>query len=153
MGGLNLLLISLLVSPLAKWSKQAQLMKLRRPIGLYAFVYALVHLVSYILFELQLDWSLLISEVIKRPYITVGFAAFIILTLLAMTSTRKAQRKLGKKWQTLHNWVYMAAPLVALHFIWSVKSLLLEPIIYWLMLIFLLAIRYKKFSRLTTSAR
>lgn len=146
-GAFNLLLLSLVISPLAKLSKQANLIKLRRLTGLYAFVYALCHLVSYIVFELQFDWSLLLSEIIKRPYITVGFAAFIILTLMALTSTNSIQRRLGSKWQALHNWVYLAGLLIALHFIWSVKSDLIEPIIYWAILIVLLATRKNKFKR------
>ena len=146
-GGFNLLLLSLLVSPLAKKFKQALLLRVRRLLGLYAFVYALVHLLSYIVFELQLNWALLISEIIKRPYITVGFAAFLILTALALTSSQLAQRKLKARWQRLHNWVYLALLLVALHFIWSVKSDLTEPLIYWAMALFLLAQRKSKLQQ------
>ena len=146
-GGFNLLLLSLLVSPLAKKFKQALLLRVRRLLGLYAFVYALVHLLSYIVFELQLNWALLVSEIIKRPYITVGFAAFLILTALALTSSQLAQRKLKARWQRLHNWVYLALLLVALHFIWSVKSDLTEPLIYWAMALFLLAQRKSKLQQ------
>ncbi|GAC14836.1 protein-methionine-sulfoxide reductase heme-binding subunit MsrQ [Aliiglaciecola lipolytica] len=144
----NLLLLSLLVSPVAKHFKQSILIKVRRLLGLYAFVYALAHFLSYILFELQLAWQLLISEIIKRPYITVGFSAFLILTLLACTSTMWAQRKLGRKWQTLHNFVYLAGVLIALHYIWSVKSDILQPAVYWGLLLFLLFFRKEKFRQL-----
>ena len=151
----NLLLLSLLVSPVAKKLKQGLLVNVRRLLGLYAFFYALAHFVSYVLFELQLEWTLLISEIIKRPYITVGFAALLILCSLTITSTKRIQRKLGSKWQKLHNWVYLAALLIALHYIWSVKSDILQPIIYWTMLLSLLWFRreklLKKFVKRKTS--
>jgi sulfoxide reductase heme-binding subunit YedZ len=143
----NLLLLSLLVSPLAKRLKQGLLLRVRRLLGLYAFTYALAHLLTYILFELQLNWALLLSEIIKRPYITVGFSAFLILTALTLTSTQAAQRKLKTNWQKLHNWVYLAVLLVALHFIWSVKSDITEPLIYWAMALTLLAQRKAKLQQ------
>ncbi|MDO6692496.1 protein-methionine-sulfoxide reductase heme-binding subunit MsrQ [Aliiglaciecola sp. 3_MG-2023] len=144
----NLLLISLLVAPLAKRFKIAPLMRVRRLLGLYAFVYAMAHFLSYIFFELQLAWQLIISEIIKRPYITVGFSAFVILMILALTSTSWAQRKLGRIWQSLHNLVYLAAILVALHYIWSVKSDVLQPLIYWALLLILLSFRRQKIQQL-----
>ncbi len=146
-GALNLLLISLFVSPLAKVFKAGQLVKTRRLLGLYSFFYALCHFLSFILFELQLEWLLVFSEIIQRPYITVGFVALGILASLAMTSTRWAQKQLGVHWQKLHNWVYLAALLIALHYIWSVKSDMLQPLIYWMILVFLLYQRKHKVSR------
>lgn len=151
-GAFNLLLISLLVSPLAKGLKQAALMRVRRLTGLYAFFYALAHFVSYVLFELQLAWGLLVDEIVDRPYITVGFVALLILMALAVTSTRAIQRNLGKRWQTLHNLVYLAALLIALHYIWSVKSDISQPLVYWMMLIALLLFRRQKLRRLFTSS-
>ena len=152
-GALNLLLLSLFVTPLTRFLKQALILKLRRLLGLYAFTYAASHVVSYVLFELQLDWSLLLSEIIKRPYITVGFAGFIILFILAATSTQKIQKALGKRWQTIHNWVYAAGLFIALHFIWSVKSDLIEPIIYWVILLLLLVTRRNKLKRTLTKKK
>ncbi|MGJ8680917.1 protein-methionine-sulfoxide reductase heme-binding subunit MsrQ [Paraglaciecola sp.] len=146
-GAFNLLLLSLCISPLIKKSKQPLFIRIRRLLGLYAFFYAACHLTSYILFELQLEWSLLISEIIKRPYITVGFLALLILTTLTFTSTKNIQRKMGRKWQKIHNWVYVAGGLIALHFIWSVKSNLTEPLIYWAILLILLSTRRHKFTR------
>ncbi|NCP63041.1 MAG: protein-methionine-sulfoxide reductase heme-binding subunit MsrQ [Paraglaciecola sp.] len=140
----NLLLLSLLVSPLAKRLRQGLLLKVRRLLGLYAFTYALSHLLCYVVFELQLDWSLVLSEIIKRPYITVGFAALLILFALTLTSTQAAQRKLKGTWQSLHNWVYVAVLLGALHFIWSVKLDIIEPLIYWAMTLTLLYWRKDK---------
>lgn len=146
-GAFNLLLVSLLVSPLARILKQGMLIQVRRLVGLWAFTYGLFHFVSFIVFELQFEWSLLLSEIIKRPYITVGFVALIILTCLALTSTKFAQRKLKQSWQKLHNLVYLALLLIALHYIWSVKSDIVQPIVYWLMCFILLYLRKEKLTR------
>lgn len=143
MGALNLLLLTLLVSPLARLLKQPQLIKVRRVLGLYSFTWALLHLSNYLIFDLQLAINTFVEDIIKRPYITVGICAFLILLALAITSPRAMQRKLGKHWQKLHMLVYPASLLIALHFIWSVKSLDPEPLIYWLLLLVLLSTRLK----------
>lgn len=141
----NLLLLCLCISPLAKLLRASPLMKFRRLLGLYAFAFASAHLLTYILFELQLEWYLLGSEIVKRPYITVGFLAWTILLLLALTSPKAAQHRLGRNWQKLHNWVYPAGGLVALHYIWSVKSDILQPTLYIGLLLILLIFRKDKF--------
>jgi sulfoxide reductase heme-binding subunit YedZ len=146
-GAFNLLLMSLFISPLAKYLRQGQLVTLRRPVGLYAFAYAICHFSSYLLFELQLEWSLMFSELIKRPYITVGFGALLILSVLAATSTKSIQRRMGRTWQKTHNWVYVASLLISLHYIWSVKSEIIQPIVYGLVLLALLATRKAKFIK------
>ncbi|GGO68883.1 protein-methionine-sulfoxide reductase heme-binding subunit MsrQ [Bowmanella pacifica] len=145
----NLLLLCLSVSPLAKWLRASPLMQLRRLLGLYAFTFACLHLLSFVMFELQLEWQLLMTEIIKRPYITVGFSAWVILLLLAATSTKAMQRRLGKQWQKLHNWVYLAGPLIALHYIWSVKSDIFQPVVYIGLLAILLFCRKDKFIKTT----
>ena len=156
MGALNLLLLTLCLSPLAKTYRLGQLIKLRRMLGLWSFTYALSHFLSFIAFEVQFDWQLLLTEIVERPYITVGFAGLVILFLLAITSFRHLQRKMGSSWQTLHNWIYPASMLVTLHFFWSVKSDLTEPLIYTLILLCLLYFRrsiivkpLKKFKKST----
>jgi len=146
-GAFNLLLITLLVSPLAKWLKQSFLMNTRRLLGLYAFTYALLHLINFIVFDLQYDFSLLISEIIKRPYITIGMVAFVLLTLLAVTSLASLKRILGKRWQQIHNLSYLILLLVGVHFYWSVKSEVSEPILYFVMSFILLAWRKQKIQR------
>ncbi|MBN7824085.1 protein-methionine-sulfoxide reductase heme-binding subunit MsrQ [Bowmanella dokdonensis] len=143
----NLLLLSLTMSPLAKMFKQGQFIRFRRLLGLYAFFYAFLHLASFILFELQLEWRMLLAEIIERPYITVGMAAWLILLALTLTSTQAAQRKMVRRWQSLHNWIYPAAALVALHYIWSVKSDIVQPLIYIAMLAILLGFRKDKLLR------
>lgn len=147
LGAFKLLLLSLLVTPLARLLKQGLLINVRRLLGLYSFTYALAHIASYVLFDLQLDWPLLLSEIVKRPYITVGFVGWLILLALALTSTKQAQRRLGKRWQSLHNSVYLAAIMVSIHFLWSVKSAILEPTIYIVITALLLAYRRDKFKR------
>jgi sulfoxide reductase heme-binding subunit YedZ len=151
-GAFNLLLITLLVSPLAKKFKQGYLLQTRRLLGLYAFSYAVMHILNFLAFDLQFAWSLFISEVIKRPYISVGMVAFILLTALAITSLNTLKRKMGKSWQRLHNISYLIIVLVAVHFYWSVKSELLSPIFYFILTAILLSFRYKKIKTLILSA-
>jgi sulfoxide reductase heme-binding subunit YedZ len=141
MGSLKILLITLAISPAARLLKAVALIRTRRLLGLYAFFYAVLHLITFVLFELQLEWGLIVEEIIKRPFITVGFVAWLILLALTVTSTKGSQRRLGRKWQKLHNLVYLAAPLVVIHFYWSVKSEIVEPIIYAVILIILLSQR------------
>ena len=147
MGGFNLLLLSLLIMPLAKKYRQAYLLQVRRLLGLYSFSYAVCHLLSFLAFEVQFDLTLFFNEIIDRPYITVGMGAFIILLSLAFTSLNTLKRSMGKSWQKLHNWVYVAVLLIALHYFWSVKSGLFDPGMYAVISIFLLSLRREKFNR------
>lgn len=144
-GALNLLLLTLSITPLAKVIKQGCLLKVRRILGLYAYTYALFHLLNFLSFEVQFDGALFISEVIKRPYITVGMVAFFLLTALAITSIDRLKRKMGKSWQQLHNVNYLIILLVTIHFYWSVKSELISPLFYFTVAMVLLLFRYKKF--------
>ncbi len=150
-GSLNLLLLTLCVSPLAQFFKQGYLLQTRRLLGLYAFTYALLHLLNFLAFEVQFDGVLFISEVIERPYITVGMVAFLILAALAITSLNKLKRKMGKSWQRLHNLTYLLVILVTVHFYWSVKSESISPLFYFLLCFVLLAFRCKKLKRLILS--
>ena len=150
-GALNLLLITLTVTPIAKITKQGYLLQTRRLLGLYAFTYALFHLVNFLSFEVQFDSILFINEVVKRPYITVGMVAFLLLTALAVTSVNKLKRKMGKSWQRLHNASYLIVLLVVVHFYWSVKSELTSPLFYFAMVLVLLLFRYKKLKGLISS--
>jgi len=146
-GAFNLLLITLCISPLAKLLKQSFLMNVRRLLGLYAFTYAVLHFMSFIAFDLQFNFSLLFSEIIKRPYITIGMLAFVLLTLLAITSITTLKRTMGKNWQQLHNFNYLIVLLVAIHFYWSVKSEISEPLFYFMMSVTLLFLRRQKIKR------
>ncbi|MCG7496509.1 protein-methionine-sulfoxide reductase heme-binding subunit MsrQ [Vibrio sp. Of7-15] len=144
---LNMLIVTMLISPVARHFKQGMLVRARRMIGLYSFFWALLHLSVYAWLDLGLNLSLLGEELIKRPYLTIGAVSWLVLFALAITSTQKIQRKMGKRWQTLHNWVYLAVILSPIHYYWSVKSGITEPLIYILISLALLALRWKTFKR------
>ncbi|HIF9180458.1 TPA: protein-methionine-sulfoxide reductase heme-binding subunit MsrQ [Photobacterium damselae] len=145
---LNMLILTLLVSPLAKVFRQGLLMKLRRMLGLYSFFWATLHFAIYISLDLGFDFSLLGEEIFKRPYLTIGAVCWVILLLLAATSFQKIQRKMGEKWQTLHYWVYLALILAPIHYYWSVKSGVIEPSLYFVVAVLLLIWRKDFFMRL-----
>jgi len=146
-GAFNLLLLSLTITPISKRFKISILLKVRRLVGLYSFTYALLHLLNFLVFEVQFDWALFLSEIIDRPYITIGMAGLLILMTLAVTSISLLKKRMGKHWQKLHNWVYLAVALVGVHFYWSVKSEIIEPSIYLFVTFALLALRFKKFKK------
>ncbi|WP_077999522.1 protein-methionine-sulfoxide reductase heme-binding subunit MsrQ [Edwardsiella tarda] len=141
---LKLLLATLLVSPLARFTRQAALMRTRRLLGLWCFAWASLHLLSYLMLELGGNLRLLGSELLRRPYLTLGLAAWLILLALALTSTRRAMSALGTYWQRLHNLIYLAAIAVPIHYLWSVKTLSPQPFFYALGALILLALRYQK---------
>ncbi|SGZ00068.1 Putative uncharacterized protein [Moritella viscosa] len=142
-GALNLLLATLVISPLAKRYKEGLLISTRRLVGLYCFFYATLHLAAFVWLDLGGDLGLFIQELIKRPYIWLGMIAFIILLLLALTSPMWARRKMRLSWKKLHRLIYLAALLTPLHYYLSVKSGWVEPTIYALFLLFLLMTRVK----------
>ncbi|MGB9095649.1 protein-methionine-sulfoxide reductase heme-binding subunit MsrQ [Erwinia sp.] len=145
---LKFLLGSLLITPLARYGKQPLLIRVRRLLGLWCFAWATLHLVSYSVLELGIsNLGLLGSELISRPYLTLGIVSWLILLSLALTSFQKAQRKLGRRWQTLHNGVYLVLILAPIHYLWSVKTFSPQPWIYALIAAILLAWRYKKFRQ------
>lgn len=146
-GTLNLLLLSLTISPIAQYAKFGQLIVLRKTLGVYAAIYALSHLGVFIAFELQFEWALIISEIIERPYITVGFAALLILSALLLTSFTSVKQRMGKTWFRLHKWVYVALGLGLLHFLWSIKANELQPYIYIVLGFILLFIRKQKLKQ------
>ncbi|WP_075182940.1 protein-methionine-sulfoxide reductase heme-binding subunit MsrQ [Pantoea sp. 1.19] len=145
---LKLLLATLLVSPLARYARQPLLIRTRRLLGLWTFAWATLHLLSYTFLELGVNnLALLGRELIARPYLTLGILCWVVLLALAVTSWQKAQRALGAKWQTLHNLVYLVAVLAPIHYLWSVKILSPQPLVYALLAAALLALRLKKFRR------
>ncbi|PSU36513.1 protein-methionine-sulfoxide reductase heme-binding subunit MsrQ [Photobacterium lutimaris] len=144
---LNTLLLTLCISPLAKLLKAGMLVRVRRLLGLYCFFWAVLHLAGYVALDLNFNGSLVLEEIASRPYLTVGAVSWVILFALAVTSTQGLQRRMGKHWQKLHRWVYLATLLAPIHYIWSVKSGLIEPIIYIGISIGLLAFRYKTLAR------
>jgi sulfoxide reductase heme-binding subunit YedZ len=150
-GILHLLFLTLLITPLAKSFKWGALYKFRRLLGLYSFFWAVLHLLTYMWLDLAWEVTLIAQEVVSRPYLVVGMLAWTILLLLAVTSTKSIQARMGKRWQRLHNWVYVAIIAGSIHYYWSVKSGLIEPGIYLGITVLLLALRYKKLRKLFQS--
>jgi methionine sulfoxide reductase heme-binding subunit len=127
---LNLLLLTLAVTPVRELTGQPQLLRLRRMLGLFAFFYVVLHFTIYLVLDLELNFATLGADIAKRPYITIGFTAMLLLTPLALTSTNRMMRRLGRRWQSLHRLVYLIAILGVWHFYWQVKRDVREPLIY-----------------------
>lgn len=141
---LRFLLITLSLTPLRQLTGSGAWIQFRRMIGLYAFFYACLHLLSYVVLDQFFDWPAIIKDIIKHPYITLGFAAWLLLIPLAMTSTKGMMRRLGRRWKSLHRLVYLIGILGVIHFAWLVKADYREPIIYGLILCLLLGMRWLK---------
>lgn len=138
---LKFLLLSLAVTPLRRLTGWNIVIQYRRMLGLFAFFYATLHFLSYWSFDLGFAFAAMIGDVLKRPFIALGFAAFLLLVPLALTSTTGWIRRLGKKWTLLHRLVYLAAILAVIHFIWKVKVFTGDPVVYAAILAVLLAFR------------
>jgi sulfoxide reductase heme-binding subunit YedZ len=138
---LRILLITLAFSPLIRITRWNNIIQYRRMFGLFAFFYVCVHFSSYIVLDQFFDFGAIIEDVIKRPFITAGFSAFILLIPLAVTSTNKMVQRLQYRWIQLHRIVYFIAMLAVLHFWWMVKVDTREPMIYAIILAILLGFR------------
>ena len=138
---LRFLLLTLAMTPLKRLLGQPWPIRFRRMLGLFAFFYACLHLLTYAWIDQGFDWPGILQDVVKRPYITVGLAAFLLLVPLAVTSTRAMVRRLGRRWKSLHRAVYAIGVLAVVHFLWLVKADLLEPGIYALILVILMLAR------------
>ena len=154
---LNLLLITLCATPLRELTGQTWWVRPRRLLGLMAFAYALLHFLVYAILELELQLGELGREIARRPYILVGTVALLALIPLAVTSTDRMMRRLGRRWQTLHRLIYPIAALGIWHYYWQVKADIREPLIYLGLLTLLLGWRarrawLKRKSRLAPAA-
>ncbi len=139
---LVMLLISLGITPLRRITSSNWLIRFRRLLGLFAFFYGTLHLATYIVLDQEFDWSGMLKDILKRPFITYGVLAMTILLLLAVSSTKWAIRKMGgKNWNTLHRTVYFAGAAAILHFWFKQKADHSEPFVYGLVLVALLLIR------------
>jgi sulfoxide reductase heme-binding subunit YedZ len=139
---LRFLLITLAVTPLRRLAGLPWLIQFRRMLGLYTFFYAVLHLLSYVWLDQFFDWMEIAKDIVKRPFITVGFAAFLLLVPLAATSTNAMVRRLGgRRWRNLHRSVYAIAILGVLHYWWLVKKDVTQPAIYAVLLAVLLGLR------------
>jgi len=142
--GLRGLLLTLCVSPLAVGLRKPKLLRLRRMLGLTAFAYLTLHFLTWLVLDQWLSWHAIVADVVKRPYITVGFAALTMLLPLAVTSTDGWMRRLGRRWHLLHRLIYPAAVLGCVHFWWQVKADWREPALYASALAALLAWRIRR---------
>ena len=146
---LRFLLITLSMTPLRQWTGQASLIRFRRLLGLYTFFYLSCHFMIWFIADHSLDVTAMVEDIIKRPYITLGFSALLLMLPLAITSNQAMIRRLGKKWKSLHQLVYLILLLGVLHFMWLVKADYLEPTIYAIIAVVLLLHRVgpmKRFS-------
>ena len=150
---LRFLMITLAITPLRQLTGWNVLVRFRRMLGLYAFAYASLHFAAYLGLDLRGYWMQVFEDITKRPYITVGFLAWLLLVPLAVTSTTGWIKRLGRNWARLHKLVYVIAVLAVLHFWWLVKSDIREPAIYAGIAALLLGWRAWKAIRTRASAR
>lgn len=147
------LLLTLAVTPLRRLSGRAGLLRYRRMLGLFAFFYACLHALTYFWLDQFFDLAAIVRDIVKRPFVTVGFAAFVLLLPLAATSTQAMMRRLGRSWQRLHRLVYAVAVLGVIHYLWLVKQDLAPPLVYAGVLALLLALRLPAGTRWIEAAR
>lgn len=145
--GLLLLTATLAVTPLRRLTRWHKVIRFRRLLGLFAFFYLTSHLLSYLVLDQFFAFSYILEDIAERPFITVGFTAWLILLALAVTSTTGWIRRLGRRWALLHRLVYVAAGLGTLHFLWKVKADTREPLVFMGVLTVLLALRLRRRSR------
>ena len=138
---LRFLIISLAMTPLRRITNQVEFTRHRRMIGLYALFYATLHLIVWLMFVLEFRWFAIGEEILERPYITVGFSAYLILLALGITSPKFMVRKLGKNWKRLHKLVYVAAILGVLHLLWILRLDIAPAVFYGALVVFLLGCR------------
>jgi len=141
-------LLTLLMTPLKIITKSLEWIKFRRMLGLFTFFYASIHMLSYVGLDYRFDFEPLINDVLKKKFIFIGFSAWLLLIPLAITSSDKMVRILKKNWQKLHKLVYIISIFGVLHFIWLSKTIFFKPLIFLIILIFLLLFRvnFKKFN-------
>ena len=150
---LVLLVLSLACTPVAALTGWKRLIAFRRPLGLYAVLYASLHLAIFALVDYALDWSLIGQTIAEKRYVVVGFTTFLLLVPLAITSTRGWQRRLGRRWRTLHRLVYIAVPLAVVHYIWLSKTPIPGPAIFAVIVLTLLTLRLPPVRRAIASWR
>ena len=143
--GIQFMLIALAVTPLRQLTGWAQLARFRRMLGLFAFFYVFMHFLTWLVLDRGLFWPDIAEDIIKRPFITIGMVALVLLLAMAVTSFNRLRQKMGRRWQKLHNSVYAVGVLGVWHYWWQVKADALEPAIYAAILTVLLG--YRLFRR------
>ena len=137
------IILTLSISPLRKLTNSIEWIKFRRMFGLFTFFYASIHMLSYVGLDYRFDFEPLINDVFKKKFIFIGFSAWLLLTLLALTSSDKMVRLLKHNWKKIHRLVYVIAIFGALHFIWLSKTIFFKPLIYSIIILILLSLRIK----------
>jgi methionine sulfoxide reductase heme-binding subunit len=127
---LRLLVATLLVTPLRRVSGWNRIIQYRRMLGLFAFFYASLHFAIYVAVDQFFAFEFIVKDVVKRPFITMGFTAFVLMIPLAITSTKGWIRRLGRRWQLLHRLIYVSAVCAAVHYLWKVKVMIGSPVYY-----------------------
>jgi len=135
------LLITLSITPLRRLTGINTLIRFRRMLGLFAFFYSCLHFTTYFVLDQFFDWETILEDIVERPYITVGFTAFVLLIPLAITSNKKMVQRLGQRWQQLHTTVYVITGLGILHYYWLVKADTRTPLTLALIFLILLILR------------
>jgi len=135
--------LTLSMSPLKQFTNSSVWISLRRMLGLFVFFYATLHLLTYIGIDYRFDWSPILDDVVKKKYIFIGFAAWLLLLPLAITSSQRMILLLKKNWKRLHRLIYIIAIFGSLHYIWLSKTIFFKPLIYFIIIIVLLALRIK----------
>lgn len=138
---LRFLVLTLAVTPMRRLTGWNYLIQYRRMLGLFAFFYAVLHVATWIVLDLFFAWDLILADIVKRPFITAGLVAFVLMLPLAITSTKGWIRRLGRRWQLLHRLVYLSAIAAAVHYLWKVKVMIGSPVYYALLIGALLAFR------------
>lgn len=138
---IRMLVLALALTPLRYLFNWPYLWQLRRMLGLFAYFYTSMHLLVFLMFLLQWEWSAIGREITERPYITIGFAAFVLMSALAFTSFNRAQRMLGRNWKRLHRLVYLVNLLAVLHIVWIVRSSYQDAVVYGGLVLVLLGYR------------
>jgi sulfoxide reductase heme-binding subunit YedZ len=150
---LVLLVLALACTPISILSGWRGVVGLRRALGLYSFTYASLHFLTFVGLDYQFDPSLLKEAIFKKRYALVGFATFLTLFPLALTSTKGWMRRLGKNWKRLHRLIYLAGILAVIHFVWLVKSDIREPLAYGAVILLLLVLRLKRVRSVLVTIR
>jgi sulfoxide reductase heme-binding subunit YedZ len=157
---ITLLVLSLACTPLNNLFGWRELIKRRRALGLYAFLYATIHVIIFVDLDYGLAWSLIVQTILEKPYIVVGVISFLMLVPLAFTSFDNWKKRLGKNWKRLHQFIYWIAPLAALHYAWGKKGdffrlqgEIIRPLIYSSIIILFLVMRLPPVKRALASAR
>jgi sulfoxide reductase heme-binding subunit YedZ len=151
--GLVLLTTTLAVTPVRRLTGWQAIIRYRRLIGLFAFFYVTLHLSTYLVLDQWFAWAYILEDIAERPFITAGFAAWLVLLALAVTSTRGSIRRLGRRWRRLHRLIYLAAGLGTLHFFWKVKADTREPLVFAALISVLLLARLPAARRLMARVR